>query len=106
MDAQTTIRIKSTSYINIFNLIGYLSHEKSYLLTNYNLQVPFDNIPANLTHQLGTFTYQVQQNFLTERQRSQQLEQQFTELQLKMANLKHQLHILRSSNWALMEWNR
>ena len=89
-------------YINRFNLIGYLSHKNSYLLTNHNLQgqtipVPFDNITADLTPQLDTFTYQVQQNFLTERQRSQQLEQRITELQLEIANLKHQLHILRSS---------
>ena len=88
--------------INRFNLIGYLSNKNSYLLTNHNLQgqtiqVPFDNITANLTPQLDTFTYQVQQNFLTERQRSQQLEQRITELQLEIANLKHQLHILRSS---------
>ena len=88
--------------INRFNLIGYLSNKNSYLLTNHNLQgqtiqVPFDNITANLNPQLDTFTYQVQQNFLTERQRSQQLEQRITELQLEIANLKHQLHILRSS---------
>ena len=88
--------------INRFNLIGYLSNKNSYLLTNHNLQgqtiqVPFDKITANLTPQLDTFTYQVQQNFLTERQRSQQLEQRITELQLEIANLKHQLHILRSS---------
>ena len=88
--------------INRFNLIGYLSNKNSYLLTNHNLQgqtiqVPFDNITANLTPQLDTFTYQVQQNFLTERQRSQQLEQRITKLQLEIANLKHQLHILRSS---------
>ena len=87
---------------NRFNLIGYLSNKNIYLLTNHNLQgqtiqVPFDNITANLTPQLDTFTYQVQQNFLTERQRSQQLEQRITELQLEIANLKHQLHILRSS---------
>ena len=88
--------------INRFNLIGYLSNKNTYLLTNHNLQgqtiqVPFDNITANLTPQLDTFTYQVQQNFLTERQRSQQLEQRINELQLEIANLKHQLHILRSS---------
>ena len=88
--------------INRFNLIGYLSNKNSYLLTNHNLQgqtiqVPFDNITANLNPQLDTFTYQLQQNFLTERQRSQQLEQRITELQLEIANLKHQLHILRSS---------
>ena len=88
--------------INRFNLIGYLSNKNSYLLPNHNLQgqtiqVPFDNITANLTPQLDTFTYQVQQNFLTERQRYQQLEQRITELQLENANLKHQLHILRSS---------
>ena len=88
--------------INRFNRIGYLPHKGSYLLANYNLQgqtiqVPFDNITANLTPQLDTFTYQVQQNFLTDRQRSQQLEQRITELQLEISNLKHQLHILRSS---------
>ena len=88
--------------INRFNLIGYLSNKNSYLLTNHNLQgqtipVPFDNVTANLNPQRDTFTYQVQQNFLTERQRSQQLEHWITELQLKIANLKHQLHILHSS---------
>ena len=88
--------------INRFNLIGFLSHKKSYLLTNHTIQgqiiqVPFDNITENLTRQLDTFTYQLQQNFLTERQRSQQLDQRITSLQLEIANLKHQLHIIRSS---------
>ena len=99
------------SNINRFNLIGYLSHKKSYSLTNHSpqgqiMQVPFDNITANLTLELEAFTYQVQHKFLTERQRSQQLEQRITQLQLEIANLKHQLHIIRSSLSALTEWNR
>ena len=91
--------------------MGYWSNKKSYLQTNNTLQeqtiqVPFDNITANLIPQLDTFNYQVQQNHLSERQRSQQLDQRITELHLEIANLEHQLHILFSSRVALTKWNR